>query len=219
VPGQAGTVWALRRLNEALEHEIQRMALAVHDEAGQLLVAARLAISALARDLGPSAKARVEEVCAILDRLEADLRQLSHELRPTILDDLGLVPALEFLAAGVSKRAGLSVRVESSLRGRPAMKIETTLYRIVQEALANAAKHARAGRVEILLAADAASLHCVIRDDGTGFDARAVLAGAGQHGLGLIGIRERLSAVGGTLQIQSERGRGTELRVRIPMET
>ena len=218
VPGEPGTASALRRLNETLEREIKRMALAVHDEAGQLLVAARLAIAGLVRDVGPSARERLDAVCAILDQLDADLRQLSHELRPRILDDLGLVPALEFLAAGVAKRSGLSVRVASSLRGRHAPALETVLYRVVQEALVNAAKHSHATSVEIGLAADADHLYCVVRDDGAGFDAASVLSATQHGGLGLVGIRERLNAVGGTLQIRSMPSRGTELRVRIPRE-
>jgi signal transduction histidine kinase len=211
-------IFALRRLNETLEQEIQRIALAVHDEAGQLLVAARLGMSAVAKGLDPSAQERLQEVCAILDQLEAELRRLSHELWPTLLDDLGLVAALEFLASGVSRRSGLAIRVESSFLDRPPPNIETTLYRIVQEALANVAKHARATSVEIRLGAEAKNLCCVLRDDGVGFDAPAVLSSVETRGLGLLGIRERLRTVGGTLQIQSAPSRGTELRVTIPME-
>jgi len=140
---------ALRRLNETLEQEIQRIAHAVHDEAGQLLFAARLAMSNVAHDIDPSLQGRIQEIGTILDQVEKQLRKLSHELRPTILDDLGLAPALESLAKNVSTRAGLSIQVTSSLSGRYAQKIETALYRVVQEALTNIAKHANAKNVEI----------------------------------------------------------------------
>ena len=217
--GFRDAISALHRVNETLEQEIQRIAHAVHDEAGQLLVAARLAMSGVVRDVSPPLQGRLEEVGTILDQVEQQLRGLSYgSLRPTILDDLGLVPALQFLADGISRRAELSIRVHSSLHGRSAPNIETALYRIVQEALTNTAKHARAKNVEIHLTNVAQALHCLVQDDGVGFDAPHVLSGKHRTGLGLVGIRERLAAVGGTLQVDSTVGRGTELLVRIPVE-
>jgi signal transduction histidine kinase len=216
--GFRDAISALHRLNETLEQEIQRIAHAVHDEAGQLLVAARLTVSGVARDLNPSLQGRLEEVCTILDQVEEQLRRLSHELRPTILDDLGLVPALQFLTDGISRRAELSIRIRSSLEGRYAPDVETALYRIVQEALTNVTKHAQAKNVEIHLTKVAKNLHCLIHDDGIGFDLASVLSCKERTGLGLVGIRERLVAVGGTLQIDSAVGRGTELLIRIPLE-
>jgi len=216
--GFRDAISALHRLNETLEQEIQRIAHAVHDEAGQLLVAARLAMSGVARDLNPPLQERLQEVGTILDQVEKQLRRLSHELRPTILDDLGLVPALQFLTDGISKRAELSIRLHSSLEGRYAPNIETVLYRIIQEALTNVTKHARAKNVEIQLTNVAKNLHCLVHDDGVGFDFPSVLSSKKRRGLGLVGIRERLIAVGGTLQIHSVVGRGTELLVKIPVE-
>src|SRR5579859_245946 len=209
---------ALRQLNETLEQEIQRIAHAVHDEAGQLLFSARLAMSSVVQNVDPSLQGRLQEVGTILDQVEKQLRRLSHELHPTILDDLGLVPALEFLTDSVSTRGGMSIRIHSSLRDRYAQKIETAVYRAVQEALTNIAKHACAKKAEIHLAKVAKHLHCRVHDDGMGFDAPAVLSGTGRGGLGLIGIRERLNAVGGTLQIDSVVGRGTDLLIKIPVE-
>ena len=216
--GFRDAISALRQLNETLEREILRVAQAVHDEAGQLLVAARLAMSGVFQELDPSLQERMREVGALLDRAEKELRRISHELRPTILDELGLVPALEFLAGGVSRGSSLSVHVESSLEGRQAPNLETALYRIVQEALANVTKHSGARNVRIRLTRDGKSLRCLIRDDGVGFDVSAVRSRTERRGLGLAGMRERLNAVGGTLQINSEPGRGTELLVRVPME-
>src|SRR4029077_14044002 len=115
-------------------------------------------------------------------------------------------------------RAELSIRVHSSLEGRYAPNVETALYRIVQEALTNVVKHARAKNVEIELTNVAKNLHCLVHDDGVGFDALAALSCKGRSSLGLVGIRERLSAVGGTLQITSAAGRGTDLLVQIPVE-
>ncbi|HEY7724750.1 MAG TPA: ATP-binding protein [Anaeromyxobacteraceae bacterium] len=209
---------ALRRLNETLEAEIQRIAHGVHDEAGQLLEAVRLALTDVARDAGPPLRGRIRDAGRMLDQAEEGLRRISHELRPLILDDLGLEPALRLLASGVSGRSRMAVTVRSSLAERPRPNVETALYRIVQEALANAVRHAQARRVEIRLSRAARGLQCLIRDDGVGFDARAVLSGKLRHGLGLVGIRERLDALGGTLQVRSRPGRGTQLVARIPAE-
>ena len=211
-------ILALRQLNETLENEIKRIAHTVHDEAGQLLVAARLAVAGVAHDVTPSLQERLQEVSTILDQVENHLRRLSHELQPTMLDDLGLVPALQFLTDGISKRSELSIGIQSSLKVRYAANIETALYRIIQEALTNVTKHARARNVKIRLTCVAKNLHCRIRDDGMGFDLPTVLSRREQKGLGLVGIRERLNALGGTLHIDSEPGRGTELLVKIPVE-
>ncbi|MGC2172681.1 MAG: ATP-binding protein [Candidatus Sulfotelmatobacter sp.] len=216
--GFRDAISALRRLNETLEQEIQRIAHAVHDEAGQLLVAARLAMSGVSHELSPALQVRLQEVGTILDQVETQLRRLSHELRPTILDDLGLLPALEFLTEGISRRAELSIHIQSSLTRRYPPNIETALYRIIQEALTNVTKHAHAKNVEIQLSNEAKNLQCLVHDDGVGFDAPSVLSCKERGGLGLVGVRERLNAVGGTLQIDSVVGRGTELLVRIPVE-
>ena len=216
--GFQDAILAIRRVNETLEQEIQRIAHAVHDEAGQLLVAARLAMSGVVHDLSPSLRERLQEVGTILDQVEMQLRRLSHELRPTILDDLGLVPALEFLTEGISRRSGLSIRILSSLEGRHAQNIETALYRVIQEVITNVVKHARAKNVEIQLTNHAKNLLCLVRDDGVGFDSSSVLSCKERRGLGLVGIRERLNAVGGTMQIDSVVGRGTELLIKIPVE-
>jgi signal transduction histidine kinase len=129
-----------------------------------------------------------------------------------------LVPALQFLTDGISRRMQLSIRIQSSLQSRYDPNVETVLYRIVQEALTNVAKHAHAKNVEIQLTNVAKNLHCVVHDDGVGFDAPSVLSCKERRGLGLVGIRERLMAVGGTLQIASRVGQGTELVVKIPVE-
>lgn len=216
--GFGDAIKALRRINETLECEIQRLAHDVHDEAGQLMVAARLAVSEAARGGTPAVRGRLAKVTSILDRAEQELRRISHELRPLILDDLGLVPAIRFLADGVSGRSRLQVHVESSMEGRPGHRIETAVYRIVQEALANAVRHARAQNVWIRLAREGELLACSVRDDGVGLGAAAAPARQGSPGLGLVGIRERLNAVGGTLRVQGGPGRGTELAIRVPWE-
>ncbi|HKB23811.1 MAG TPA: PAS domain S-box protein [Methylomirabilota bacterium] len=208
---------ALRHLNEALEEEVKRIAHALHDEAGQLLASVHIVLADITRDLPPSASQRLDEVRGLLNKIEEQLRHLSHELRPTILDDLGLHPALEFLADGVSKRTGLRIFVDGTPGTRLPPATETALYRIVQEALTNVTKHAQAGRVAITFAREGRFLRCSVHDDGAGLDA-ATLARRGRRGLGLLGIQERLNAVRGTLEIVSAPGRGTELLITVPVE-
>jgi len=209
---------ALRGLNEALEEEIKRIAHALHDEAGQLLASVHIGLAEVARDLPPHTSRRLDDVRGLLTKIEEQLRHLSHELRPTILDDLGLRPAIEFLADGVSRRTGLQITVEGVPGKRMPAPTETALYRIVQEALTNVTKHAQASRVTIRFARDGRLLRCSIGDNGAGFDVLAVQARRGARGLGLIGIQERLNAVGGTLNITSIPGSGAELLICVPVE-
>lgn len=210
---------ALRRLNATLEEETKRIAHVLHDDATQLLAAAHIALADLARELPAKHGERAQEIRYLLDQIGAQLRRLSHELRPTILDDLGLLPAIEFLAEGITKRTGLPIVVQGSTNGRLPPSIETALYRIVQEGLANAARHSRATRAVVQLTREPRRLHCAIRDNGVGFDPRQLQGeDKDRRGVGLIAIRERLNALGGTLQINSSSQRGTELSIMIAME-
>ena len=216
--GFQDAVTALRQLNETLEEEIKRIAYAVHDEAGQLLVAVHLALAEVAVELPEPQQVQFERIKEMLNQVEKHLRRYSHELRPTILDDLGWVPAVRFLADGISKRANLPIHIEAPNPERLPSAIETTLYRIVQEALTNAVKHAKAGNVWIRARRENALLCCSIRDDGAGFDTRQVQETPQRKGLGLIAMQERVTAIGGTLQIDSDPGHGTILSIRIPLE-
>jgi signal transduction histidine kinase len=216
--GFQDAVNALRQLNETLEEEIKRIAYAVHDEAGQLLVAVHLALADVASEMPEPQQVKLAQIAELLNEVEKHLRRYSHELRPTILDDLGWIPAVRFLADGISKRANLPIHIEATISERLPSTIETTLYRIVQEALTNAVKHARAGNVWIRARRDNGVLCCLIRDDGAGFDIPQGQKAPRRKGLGLIAMRERVSAIGGTLQIDSRPGHGTELSIRIPLE-
>lgn len=208
---------ALSHVNDALEKEAKRIAHALHDDAGQLLAAVYIKLDEICRGSPPGAQKGLREVQDLLGKIEEHLRQLSHELRPTILDDLGLVPALEFLADGVSKRTGLPIAVEGFKGGRLPPSIETALYRIIQEALTNVMKHARASRVHIRLRRTRKAVRCSVADDGIGFRASDPLSGVKERGLGIIGIRERLNALEGSLRIISAQNRGTELQITVPI--
>jgi signal transduction histidine kinase len=210
--------FSLRQLNELLEEQARTIAHAIHDEAGQLLIAVNLALGELAIEVPSRLRSRFAEVATLLGQIEKDLRNFSHELRPTMLDDLGLVPALEFLTGKVSQRTDLTVRLDSHLHDRLPANLEIILYRVVQEALANAAKHSKARSVNIHLAQENSAVCCSVRDDGIGFDAAGVHGRTGRRGLGLIGMKERLHLVGGVLQVKSVIGQGTELLISIPLE-
>lgn len=216
--GFQDAVRALQQLNETLEEEIKRIAYSVHDEAGQLLVAVHLALANVAQDVPQAQRTQIAQIEDLLNEIEKHLRRYSHELRPTILDDLGWIPAVRFLAEGVSKRANLPIHIETKFTSRLPGTVETTLYRIVQEALTNAVKHAQAKNIWIRAWLKDKVLHCSIRDDGAGFDAQAVQTSTAKKGLGLVAMRERLSAIGGTLWIESSQRNGTELLIKLPME-
>jgi signal transduction histidine kinase len=211
------SVSSLRHLNELLEQEVKRLAHTVHDEAGQLLVAAHLAIAEVMPDAKPRVRKRLREVTQLLHQAEEHLREFSHELRPTMLDDLGLVPALRSLAEGVSKRRRLGVEVESSFDGRLPPAVEMGFYRVVQEALTNVTRHSRARHVKIELQKKRSKIQCVVQDDGVGFDTESVLSRNGKKGLGLIGIQERLNVLKGTFRVDSQLGRGSKLFISVPL--
>jgi len=215
--GSQDAATALRQINETLEEEIKRIAYAVHDEAGQLLVAVHLALAQMARELPKVQQEQIGRIEELLLEVEKQLRRYSHELRPTILDDLGWIPAIRFLADRVSERASLAIDIQATDSGRLPSEMETTLYRIAQEALNNIAKHAKAKNVWIRAWQENQVLRCSIRDDGEGFNAGNTQEAGGRKGLGLVAMQERASAIGGTLRIESYSGQGTELSLRLPL--
>ena len=209
---------ALRRLNEALERQAKDIAEALHDEAGQMLTSVYVALAQAKRELPPPADDHLSRIKRDLECIEEQLRRLAHELRPRILEDLGLVPALQFLADGFSQRSGIAVRVESTLPTRQSPLLEATIYRFAQEALSNARRHAHARQVQICLERLDRRLRCTIADDGVGFDAGAVVvSGDGEEGMGLSSIRCRIAALGGTFRIESAPGRGTQAVMTLPV--
>ena len=207
---------ALRHLNEALEAEARRIAHALHDEAGQLLVTVHFALDSLGRDLPASFKPRIEGVHKRLSEVEGQVRRLSHELRPPMLDDVGLLPALDFMAQGVAQRSGLAITVQGQVAGRLQPLTEIALYRTVQEALNNVARHAKANEAVVNVEDQAADVVCSIKDDGVGFDVVETFSAGAKRGLGLLGIQERIKALGGSVDIRSTPGSGTEILARVP---
>jgi PAS domain S-box-containing protein len=208
---------ALRHVNDHLEDKAKRIAHALHDEAGQLLATVYLRVAEIAGELPPLGRRRMEELRALLDQVDDQLRRLAYELRPTILDDLGLVPACQFLAEGISRRTRVRVLVRGSTGGRLPPDIETALYRVAQEALGNVGKHARARTATVEFERAVGCLRGTIRDDGVGFDVQGVLSRVGPQGLGLMGMRERVAAVGGHFEVRSVTGGGTSVSFEVPL--
>ncbi len=208
---------ALRHFNEVLEQEAKRIANALHDEAGQLLVAVYIALQNLCSDV-PAVQPHILKVTQLLDQIEVQLRRLSHELVPALLNDLGLVPALRYLAEGLAQRSQLQISVDAVPEQRLPRRVETTLYHVAKEAFHNVIKHAQATAVWVTFQRTAGSISCHIRDNGKGFDPASTSVRRGEQGFGLIGMRERLGVIGGEMQISSGQGRGTELVISIPVE-
>lgn len=212
---------AMRQLNERMEAEAQRIAHALHDEAGQLLVRVHFALERLAGDLPPNSQSLIGDVRSRLAEVEEQLRRLSHELRPPMLDLLGLVPTLQFLAQGVAQRSGLGIVVQGSTPGRLSPLVEIALYRSVQEALTNVTKHAKATRVTIQVQHQETDkmtmIVCSVKDNGVGFDVRPVSEPGPRHGLGLLGIQERMKALSGSLELKSAPCQGTEVQIQVPL--
>ena len=198
---------ALRRAVDAQELERARLARELHDETGQALTSILLGLKHLddvvETDGAREATASIRELVAATLQ---DVRRLAVELRPSALDDFGLVPAVERLASNLSEQSDLVVDLEARLGDRRLPpEAETALYRIVQEGLTNVVKHAAAHRVSITLVRKEAAAVVVIEDDGQGFDPEAVRAGA----LGFTGMRERVELVGGRLTVETSPGAGT----------
>ena len=205
----------LARVVEAQELERKRLARELHDETGQALTSILLGLKPLeqsaASDEDRAAVASLREL--VVSTLQ-DVRRLAVELRPSALDDFGLGTAVERLAATFGEHTGLQVDLETQLGAeRLPSEVETALYRIVQEALANIVKHAGATRVSILLTHRNRSVAAVIEDDGVGFDQTANRADI----LGLVGMRERVGLVGGRLRVESTEGAGTTIAAEVPL--
>jgi signal transduction histidine kinase len=205
-------------LNDVLEAQAKRIAAQLHDESAQLLATVHFALAEVASQLPADRASAIHDARGLLDQIEQRLRTLAHELRPPILDDLGLVPALEFLADTVSKRWGLAVAVHVTLHHDLPATVEAMLYRIAREALTNVAKHANATHAQVVVTQGKHCVVCSIRDDGVGMDPNALAPGNGR-GLGLLEIQERVAALGGILCLGANTPRGTDLTVEIPLES
>jgi signal transduction histidine kinase len=206
---------ALRRVVEGQELERARLARELHDETGQALTSILLGLKRVedAKSREEASEATAALRGQIVETLQS-VRRLAVELRPSALDDFGLVPALKRLAETFGEQSGIAVDIQTRLDPeRLPKEIETALYRIVQEALTNVAKHADAKRVSIVVTRRENAVTALIEDDGHGFGAGGERGG----GLGLVGMKERVGLLGGRLAIESTEGAGTTVVAEVPV--
>jgi signal transduction histidine kinase len=208
----------LDQLIGAQEDERKRIARELHDQVGQSLTALIMGLGSIEEMVAPEAEevnSQLAEVRALSATILEEIRRLMVDLRPALLDDLGLIPAVRSFADSHLARAHVQSRVEvvGARRKLPA-SAEITLFRVIQEAITNIIKHAGARQATIELCFRESSIAACIADDGKGFD-RAEL-GQNSHALGLLGMRERVTLLGGTWRIDSRLGRGTRVAVEIP---
>jgi signal transduction histidine kinase len=205
---------SLRRVVQAQELERRRLARELHDETGQALTSILLGLKGLEERLGDAgSRAAAAQLRELVVSTLQDVRRLAVELRPSVLDDFGLVAALERLAESFGEQTGIRIDFETSLADeRLPEDVETALYRIVQESLTNVVKHARARHVSILLARRDGAIKAVVEDDGQGFDP----AKEASDGFGLVGMRERLALLGGRLEVESGSRGGTTIAAEVP---
>jgi signal transduction histidine kinase len=205
------------RLVHTQEDERRNLARELHDEVGQSLSAIMMEANSAAatldtEDMSAGIRARIASVAFLAEKTLNTVRDLALLLRPSMLDDFGLVPALNWHAREMSKRTGLNVRVSADeISDDLPDEHKTCIYRVVQEALHNAARHANARNLQVIVTNETPGVVFSVRDDGGGFDKRFV------RGLGMLGMEERVRRLGGKLKIESEIGRGTTISAELPL--
>ncbi|HLB29761.1 MAG TPA: sensor histidine kinase, partial [Dehalococcoidia bacterium] len=209
----------LRLATEAQEEERKRLARELHDDTIQSLVVIKASLDALMAEkrLPAMVGARLDAVRRMVEAAVDDVRRFSRDLRPSMLDDLGLVHAVDWLVADMAQRTGIQARLK--VEGEPwrlRAETEVAVYRIVQEALRNVEKHSGAASVDVMLSFSPDGLVAEVADDGRGFDPAQVLEGHGHGaGLGLMGMQERAQLVGATASIRSQPGQGACVTIEV----
>jgi len=211
----------LSRIIEAQENERKRISRELHDEIGQGLTAIKFNLDRMEKDLPqPSSVVleRLGEAKSLSSQMLTSMRQLSMDLRPTMLDDVGLIPTLRWYIQNFSNRLNIHSSFQAiGFQEKLPSQIETALYRIIQEALNNIAKHSGAHRVEVHLERRDSLLSASITDDGGGFDlGKALRPESTERGFGIIGMQERVSLLGGTMDIQTGPETGTFIYIEVP---
>lgn len=205
-----------RRLLEVEEAERRRIARELHDEVGQVLTGLKMILDAAVEKPASAASVRLLEARALAEELIGKVRDLSLDLRPAMLDDLGLLPALLWLIDRYSAQTGVAVRfTHTGITRRFPAEVETTIYRVAQEALTNIARHARTPEATAYAWADSETLGLRIEDEGCGFDADAALSSRASSGLS--GMRDRTLLLGGQFSLDSAPGAGARITVELPL--
>ena len=207
----------LQALLTAQEEERGRIARDLHDQIGQSLTALLLGLDRQQERLDPAAAGvhdELQRLRALTAVTLADVRRIALDLRPSVLDELGLAAALRRFARELHERYGIAVTVFVEVPERLSRQVETVLYRVAQEALTNVVRHARATEASIVVTVSRGFVQLVVEDDGVGFDPAAL---APAERIGLIGMRERLELLGGSLRLESAPGSGCSVHGRLPL--
>jgi signal transduction histidine kinase len=207
-----------RKLLNGIEEAQKKLARDLHDEFGQTLASLHLNAEAISNAMPAEhqdQKKRIEEVTVLIEQLGDKIRNISSDLRPDLLDDLGLVPTLEwYIKEFHEKRRDIKINFQSvGIKRRLPPEIEIVLYRLFQESLNNVVKHAKANQVDVMLTYNYPKAIFVVRDNGVGFDEQT----RHSKGIGLIGMRERVVSLNGTIDIRSVMGKGTTIRAELPV--
>jgi PAS domain S-box-containing protein len=212
-----------RQVVSAQEEERRRLSRELHDELGQALTGIVFDLAGIEKelpsDVAPTVRERLAEASSLAAQADERVSELALDLRPYMLDDLGLVSALRWYVNRYARRVDIEVEMEAiDLDERLTPEVETALYRVVQEALTNVSKHAQANKVKIRLERTEAAVAAIVEDDGQGFDVETIAGPAApKRGAGLLGIRERVTSLGGSVGIRSTKGHGTRLTIEIPL--
>ncbi len=204
------------------EEERKRISRELHDDIAQVLTAISFHLAILRKQAVPNGKdlkRKIAHTQRLVEKSVDIVHRFASQLRPPALDDLGLIPALHSHVKDFAKRTGLAVHFTSFTRGRTELldsDKRTVLYRVVQEALINVAKHAQASRVNVNVRKQRGVIRMEVQDDGKSFDVQNVLSAKRNKGLGLLGMRERVEMVGGRFAVESSPGKGTAIRAEIP---
>jgi signal transduction histidine kinase len=212
-----------RQMVSAQEEERRNISQELHDELGQALTAIAFDLAAIEEELGPdlapAIKSRLVDARSLAGQVDERVSEMALDLRPSMLDDLGLLPTLHWYTNRYAQRLDIEVEVEAiNFDERLLPEMETALYRIVQEALTNVAKHAQASKVGIRLERTESALVAIVEDNGQGFEVGTMVGPSlPARGAGLLGIQERADLLGGTLSIESTPGQGTRLIIKVPI--
>ena len=211
-----------RHLMRASEDERLRLSHELHDQTGQTLTAATLAAKEVEKFVDADGRQRLTKLNSLLDQMGRTLHHVAWELRPASIDELGLAATLDNYVSDWSDQTGIAAEFYGKGGDIDTLPddVRTTIYRVIQEALTNIAKHAyEANRVSVVITRAGAMLQLTIDDNGDGFDLAEKLGGPSKYGsLGIPSMRERLSMIGGALEIESSEGVGTTVFARIPIE-
>ncbi len=210
-----------RRSGQVQEEERKRLSRELHDHVGQLVTAAKINVqSARGATKAREARAKLGKTARILNDVLEQTRQISFALRPSILDDLGLAPAIRSMLNQAARASGITANFSSdSDLPRADGESEIACYRVATEAVTNAVRHARARQITIEMHNAESAIQLLVRDDGAGFEMRKMERTPVRDRLGVIGMRERATAVGGTFEINSKPGMGTEVTAEFPLSS